>query len=45
MSEQKIYNIKKPAHPDDAHTKAKRFFKTKGRRRVRRYYKKIDKEE
>ncbi len=39
-SSMKMYNAKRPAHPDDAHTKAKRFFKTKGRKRVRQFLKK-----
>ena len=38
----KIYNTKRPAHPDDAHTKSKRWFKQKGRKRVRQQLKKID---
>jgi hypothetical protein len=37
----KIYTAKKPAHPDDAHTKAKRFFKRKGRKRARQMLKRI----
>jgi hypothetical protein len=37
----KIYSTKRPAHPDDAHTKAKRFFKRKGRKRARQLIKKI----
>jgi hypothetical protein len=36
----KLYTAKKPAHPDEAHTKAKRFFKQKGRKRVRQHLKK-----
>ncbi len=36
----KLYTVKRPSHPDDAQTKAKRFFKTKGRRRVRQLLKK-----
>jgi len=35
----KLYTAKKPAHPEDAHTKAKRFFKTRGRKRVRKMLK------
>ncbi|MBD3311029.1 MAG: hypothetical protein GF349_00850 [Candidatus Magasanikbacteria bacterium] len=35
----KHYTRRRPAHPDDAHTKSKRFFKRKGRKRVRRYLK------
>jgi len=37
----KIYSAKRPAHPDDAHTKAKRFFKRKGRKRARQAIKKM----
>ena len=37
---QKLYNRKRPSHPADAHTKAKRFFKRKGRKMVRQYLKK-----
>ena len=33
--QKKLYTAKKPAHPDECHTKAKRFFKEKGRKRVR----------
>ncbi len=40
----KHYTRRRPAHPDDAHTKAKRFFKRKGRKRVRRDLKKSLKE-
>lgn len=36
----KLYTIKKPAHPDEAHTKAKRYFKKQGRKRVRQLLKK-----
>lgn len=36
----KLYSLTRPAHPDDAHTKAKRFFKKKGRRKARRFLKK-----
>ena len=36
---QKQYNRKRPAHPDNAHTKSKRWFKQKGRRRVRKHLK------
>lgn len=39
ISHKKIYTVKRPAHPDEAHTKEKRFFKTKGRKRARRYLK------
>jgi hypothetical protein len=41
----KLYSAKKPAHPDDAHTKAKRFFKRKGRKRARQLVKKIMEDE
>lgn len=37
--DQKIYNRKRPAHPDDGHTKSKRWFKKKGRKKVRKYLK------
>ncbi len=36
----KLYSRKKPSHPDTAHTKAKSFFKKKGRKSVRNYLKK-----
>ncbi len=36
----KLYTIKRPSHPDTAQTKSKRFFKKKGRKRVRAYLKK-----
>ncbi|MEI7543055.1 MAG: hypothetical protein WCJ94_07385 [bacterium] len=39
----KIYTMKRPSHPDDAQTKAKRFFKTKGRKRARQAIKKMSK--
>jgi hypothetical protein len=35
----KLYSLSRPAHPDDAHTKAKRFFKKKGRKKARKYLK------
>ena len=35
----KVYTRKKPAHPDEAHTKSKRWFKQKGRKSARRFYK------
>lgn len=41
MSFKKEYNRKRPSHPDDVHTKSKRFFKRKGRKRNRKYHKKI----
>lgn len=37
----KQYNKKRPAHPDDAHTKSKRWFKQKGRKRLRKDLKNI----
>ena len=40
-STKKLYSAKRPAHPDDAHTKSKRFFKKKGRKRVRQALKKM----
>ena len=36
---QNLYNRKRPAHPDSAHTKSKRWFKQKGRKLVRRFLK------
>jgi hypothetical protein len=47
MSISKDYTRKRPSHPDDCHSKpkTKRFFKRKGRKRVRKFYKKeIEKE-
>lgn len=41
----KEYNKKRPAHPDDAHTKSKRWFKKKGRKRLRKELKHISKYE
>lgn len=35
----KLYSAKRPSHPDDAQTKAKRYFKSKGRKRVRQMLK------
>ena len=35
----KIYNRKRPAHSDTAHTKSKRWFKQKGRKSVRKFLK------
>jgi len=32
---QKLYNRKRPAHPDNAHTKSKSWFKQKGRKSLR----------
>ena len=37
----KLYSSKRPSHPDDAHTKSKKFFKKKGRKRVRKMLKKM----
>ena len=42
MNKSKLYNRKRPAHPDEAHTKSKRWFKKKGRKRVRKYLKRKD---
>jgi len=36
---QKQYNRKRSAHPDDAHTKSKRWFKQKGRKSLRKHMK------
>jgi len=36
---QKQYNRKRSAHPDDAHTKSKRWFKQKGRKSLRKHLK------
>ncbi|MBC8416562.1 MAG: hypothetical protein H8E11_09040 [Candidatus Cloacimonetes bacterium] len=33
----KLYNRKRPAHPDEAHTTSKRWFKKKGRKAVRKH--------
>ena len=41
----KQYNVKRPAHPDSAHTKSKRWFKNKGRKRLRQQLKYISKYE
>ena len=35
----KLYSRKRPAHPDEAHTSSKRWFKKKGRKAVRRHLK------
>ena len=35
----KLYSRKHPAHPDEAHTFSKRWFKKKGRKAVRRHLK------
>ncbi len=37
----KLYTRKNPAHPADAHTDAKRWFKKKSRKAVRKYLKKM----
>ncbi|MCK4654888.1 MAG: hypothetical protein KAU01_10640 [Candidatus Cloacimonetes bacterium] len=36
---QRLYNRKRPAHPDSSHTKSKRWFKKKGRKSVRKLLK------
>jgi hypothetical protein len=36
---QRLYQRKRPAHPDEAHTDAKRWFKRKGRKAVRKFLK------
>jgi len=38
-SSQKAYNRKRPAHPDEAHTKSKKWFKRKGRKALRKLLK------
>ena len=38
-SSQKLYTRKRPAHPDEAHTNSKRWFKKKGRKAVRKHLK------
>jgi hypothetical protein len=35
----KLYNRKRPAHPDEKHTKSKRWFKRKGRKTLRKFLK------
>ncbi len=35
----KLYTRKRPAHPDEAHTTSKRWFKKKGRKMVRKHLK------
>ena len=35
----KLYSRKRPAHPDEAHTTSKRWFKKKGRKAVRKHLK------
>ncbi|MEA2096536.1 MAG: hypothetical protein U9P73_07580 [Candidatus Cloacimonadota bacterium] len=39
-SSKKLYTRKRPAHPDEAHTTSKRWFKRKGRKAVRKHLKK-----
>lgn len=41
MSISKEYTRKRPSHPDDCHSKpkTKRFFKKRGRKRLRKFYK------
>lgn len=39
MSNSKRYTRKRPSHPDEEHTKSKRFFKRKGRKRARKFEK------
>lgn len=38
-STKKLYSRKRPAHPDDAHTASKRWFKKKGRKSLRSHLK------
>ncbi len=38
-STKKLYTRKRPAHPDEAHTTSKRWFKKKGRKAVRKHLK------
>jgi hypothetical protein len=38
-STKKLYTRKRPAHPDEVHTEAKRWFKRKGRKAVRKHLK------
>ena len=35
----KLYTRKKPAHPDECHTKSKRWFKRKSRKALRKFLK------
>jgi hypothetical protein len=44
-SSQKTYTRKRPAHPDTAHTKAKGWFKRKGRKSVRKFEKQQTREQ
>ena len=36
---QRLYNRKRPAHPDSSHTKSKSWFKQKGRKSARKLLK------
>jgi hypothetical protein len=38
----KVYTRKRPAHPDEAHTRNKRWFKKKSRKSARKFYKNED---
>ncbi len=38
-SSKKLYTRKRPAHPDEAHTTSKRWFKKKGRKALRKHLK------
>ncbi len=38
-SVRKVINRKRPSHPDEAHTKAKSWFKRKSRKSVRKFEK------
>ena len=42
---QKIYNRKRPAHPEAAHTKSKNWFKRKSRKSARKLFKEEIKKE
>jgi len=35
----KLYSRKRPAHPDEAHTTSKSWFKQKGRKKLRQHLK------
>ena len=35
----KLYTRKRPSHPDECHTKSKRWFKKKKRKTIRKYLK------
>ncbi len=39
----KLYTRKRPAHPDEAHTTSKSWFKRKGRKSVRKHLKNVTK--